>query len=122
MIDEMGTGRLRGRSGASRSLPALGLGGLFASRRFLGRSFRLRLPARENLDLAEAGDDELDRVALLAALIFPGARTHLTDEPQARTHLHGLLNQSDLRGREHDHAVPDPMRSGKQPTQTPYGC
>ena len=66
MIDEMGTGRLRGRSRASRGLPALGLGGLFARRRFLGSGLRLRLPARENLDLAEAGDDELDRVALLA--------------------------------------------------------
>lgn len=122
MIDEMGTGRLRGRSGASRSLPALGLGGLFARRRFLGRSLCLRLPARENLDLSEAGDDELDRVALLAALIFPGARTHLTDEPQARTHLHGLLDQCDFGGGKHHNTMPDPMRSGKQPTQTPYGC
>ena len=101
---------------------ALRLRRFFADDHWFGLCVRFRLAARQDLDITQTGDHELDGVAGLAALIFPGARTHLTDEPQARTHLHGLLDQCDFGGGKHHNTMPDPMRSGKQPTQTPYGC
>ena len=48
----------------------------------------LRLTAREDFDIAKAGHDELDRVALLAALIFPRAGADQRQElPKTITEL-----------------------------------
>ena len=87
-----------------------------------GLRFGLRLAAGEDFDLAKTRHDELDGVAGVATLIFPGARTDLAEEAKTGSLLHGGFDQCDLGRREHRDAMPDPMRSGKQPTQTPYGC
>src|SRR4051812_35772436 len=105
MMKTMGTGHLRGRSSASSGASA----GLLGFRRRCSRfalGLCLRLAPREDFDFAETGHHELDRVALLATLIVPGARTYLTDEPEAGARLNGLFDQGDLRGCEHNDAVP----------------
>src|SRR5690349_19121202 len=99
------TGRLRGRSGASGGAFALGLRSLFACRRFLGSGIRLWLSARKDFDVTEAGHNELDGVARLATLIFPGAGTDLAYEAQAGADLHSLLDQGNLCRRKDDDAM-----------------
>ena len=105
--------------GASRGF----LPGLLGLLRRLGRlAVSLGLAACEDFNVAEPSHDKLGRIAGVTTLIVPLVLADLAGDAQARTRLDGLLDQRDLVGREHHDAMPDPMRSGKQPTQTPYGC
>ncbi len=101
---------------------ALRLRRFFADDHRFGLCVSLRLAACEDLDITQTGHHELDGVAGLAALIFPGARTDLSNKAEAGADLNGFLDQGDLGRRKDGNTMPDPMRSGKQPTQTPYGC
>ena len=62
--------------------------------------------SEKDLDITKASHHELDGVAGLAALIFPGARTDLSNKAEAGADLNGFLDQCDLCRRKDGNPMP----------------
>ena len=75
---------------------ALRLRRFFADDHRFGLCVSLRLAACEDLDITQTGHHELDGVAGLAALIFPGTRTDLADETEAGADLNSFFEDPEM--------------------------